>query len=67
MRHDPEFHRFVAQGRYRPARQWLNYPGKGATIRRRPGSARRWRFRALQLRVLLLALVVAVIAWSQLG
>jgi hypothetical protein len=66
MRYDPEFHRYVAQGRYRPPRQWLNYPGSGVTIRPRPRMVRRWRFGATQIRILLIAIVLGALAWSQL-
>jgi hypothetical protein len=66
MRYDPEFHRYVAQGRYRPPRQWLNYPGSGATIRPRPRVVRRWRFGGKQIRILLLAVLLGALTWSQL-
>ncbi len=66
MRYDPEFHRYVALGRYRPPRQWLNYPGSGATIRPRPRVVRRWRFGGTPIRIVLLAAAVGALAWSQL-
>ena len=52
-------------GGYRPARAWLGHPGDGVAIRHRRGSGWRWHFRWLQLRILLLAVVVAGIAWWQ--
>lgn len=51
---------------YRPAHAWLGRPGDGVPLRQRRSSGARWRFRWRQLRVLLLALAVAAIAWSQL-
>jgi len=51
-----------ARGRYRPARAWLGSPGDGVPIRaRRDGG--RWGFRWAQLRILLLAITLAAIAW----
>jgi hypothetical protein len=67
MRLDQEFHRYVAQGRYRPRRQWLNYPGSGTTIRPRLQPVRRGRFGWREIRILLIALVLGAIAWSQLA
>ena len=67
MRLDQEFHRYVAQGRFRPARQWLNYPGSGTTIRPRPKPVRRWRLGWRELRILLLAALIGALAWSQLA
>ena len=67
MRLDQEFHRYVAQGRYRPPRQWLNYPGSGTTIRPRPKPLKRGRLSWREIRILLIALVLGAIAWSQLA
>ena len=57
---------FPGRGRYRPEHAWLGTPGDGPVIRPRR-SGRRWRFRGRQLRVLLLAGLIAALAWSQLG
>lgn len=51
---------------YRPAHAWLDYPDDGVPIRHRRSAGWRWRFRWRQLRVLLLAAVVAAIGWWQL-
>lgn len=51
-----------AGGGYRPTHAWLGSPGDGVPIRPRRVSAR-WRFRWLQLRILLLALLLAALAW----
>jgi len=48
---------------YRPARAWLGMPGDGAPIRPRRSSAHRWGIRWVQLRILLLAGVLAAMAW----
>lgn len=56
----------ASSGGYRPARAWLGHPGDGVALRRRRSSGWRWHFRWLQLRILLLAVVVAGIAWLQL-
>lgn len=51
-----------AGGGYRPARAWLGSPGDGVAIRpRRSGG--RWGFRWVQLRILLLAILLAATAW----
>lgn len=51
-----------AGGSYRPKRAWLGSPGDGVPIRaRRP--AARWGFRWVQLRILLLAALLAAMAW----
>ena len=52
--------------RYRPTHAWLGSPGDGAPIRPR-APVRRWRFGWRELRVLLLALLLAAVAWSQLA
>lgn len=65
MRHDQQFHRTRwFRGRYRPEHAWLGSPGDGPTIRSR--RARRWYFRGRELRILSLAILIGVLAWSQL-
>ena len=51
-----------AGGGYRPARAWLGSPGDGVPIRARRNTTR-WGFRWVQLRILLLAVILAAIAW----
>lgn len=51
-----------AGGGYRPAHAWLGSPGDGVPIRSRHGGGR-WRFRWIQLRILLLAALLAALAW----
>ena len=51
-----------AGGGYRPAHAWLGSPGDGVPIRSRQSDGR-WRFRWLQLRILLLAVLLAAVAW----
>ena len=51
-----------AGGGYRPPHAWLGSPGDGVAIRPRTNRAR-WRFRWRQLRILLLALLIAALAW----
>ncbi len=51
--------------RYRPARAWLGQPGDGVPLRRHRGGGR-WQFRWAQLRVLAIAILLAVLAWLQL-
>jgi hypothetical protein len=65
MRHDQQFHRARFRGRYRPEHAWLGSPGDGPVIRNR--RARRWYFRGRELRILLLAILIGALAWSQLG
>jgi len=52
-------------GRYRPQHAWLGRPGDGVPLRQHRGGGR-WRFRWRQLRVLLIAAALALLAWSQL-
>lgn len=57
-------HQTYAQARrgYRPTHAWLGSPGDGVQIRaRRPQG--RWFFRWVQLRILLLAALLSVLAW----
>jgi hypothetical protein len=66
MRHDGNFDRSGRNwGRYRPQHAWLGRPGDGPAIR--PRQYGRWRFRFRQLRVLLLAVLLAALAWYQLA
>jgi len=51
-----------ARGGYRPARAWLGSPGDGVPIRARRKPTR-WGFRWVQLRILLLAALLSVLAW----
>lgn len=54
------------RGRYVPPHAWLGRPGDGVPLRPRRSSSRRWRIGWLQLRVLLLAVLLGALAWSQL-
>ncbi|MCW3847936.1 hypothetical protein OF829_11860 [Sphingomonas sp. LB-2] len=55
---------YAQSGRgYRPARAWLGSPGDGVPLRARRSPAQRWGFRWTQLRILLLALLIAALAW----
>lgn len=66
MRHDGNLDRTQRSwGRYRPRHAWLGSPGDGPAIR--PRHYGRWRFRFKQLRVLLLAALLAALAWYQLA
>jgi hypothetical protein len=63
MRHGLRQSRPVRARGYRPPRAWLGSPGDGVTIRPGRSATRRRGFRWVQLRILLLALLVAAIAW----
>ena len=63
MRHRVRHQTYAQSGRgYRPARAWLGSPGDGVPIRARR-SGGRWGFRWVQLRILLLAVMLSVLAW----